>query len=67
MIEEGVRKWMPIYKKIQSGSKVVIVYCQPGEIDFVLENLEPQGLVISVSCTSEKEAKQLLAEKDWIK
>lgn len=65
--EQGVRKWIPIYKKIQAKSKAVIVYCQPDEIDFVIENLDPKGLMISVSFSSEKEARNLLSEKGWVK
>ena len=63
LAKEGVAKWIPIYKKIQSKKKSIIVYCKPEEIDFVLDNLRPEGLLISTGCSSEKEARQLLLEK----
>ena len=63
---EGVAKWIPIYRKIQAKQKAIIVYCQPNEVDFVLKNLAPKGLMISASCSSEEEAKKLLSEKGWI-
>ena len=59
--KEGALKWIPVYRKIQAKGKAIIVYCQPHEIDSVLENLAPEGLMISVSCSSEKEAKELLS------
>jgi len=61
----GVAKWFPVYRKIQAKNKAIIVYCTPQEVDLVRDNLSPEGLMISVSCRSEKEAKELLAENGW--
>ena len=58
--KQGVAKWMPIYKKIQAKKKAILVYCRPNEVDFVLENLAPEGLLIVSWCSSEKEAVELL-------
>lgn len=63
LMKEGIAKWVPIYKKIQAKKKSIIVYARPEEIDFVLKNLSPEGLLISTSCPSEKEAKRLLSKK----
>ncbi len=64
--KEGVAKWIPIYRKIQARKKAIIVYCRLDEIDLVMENLSPKGLMISVICPSEKEARELLSAKGWL-
>lgn len=64
--KEGLAKWIPLYRKIQAKKKAIIVYCKPEEVNLVLENLVPEGLMISVSCSTEKEAKELLSKKGWI-
>ena len=56
---------MPIYKKIQSKKKAAIVYCKPNEINFVLDNLSPKGLMISTVCSSQQEAEELLKHHGW--
>jgi len=66
MEREGVARWIPIYRKIQAKKKAIQVFCQPTEVDFVLENLEPEGLLIFTTCPSEKKAKELLSHKGWI-
>lgn len=65
MAKEGVVRWMPVYKKIQAKKKAIQVFCRPEEVDFVLENLEPEGLLVFTTCSSEKEAKQLLSHTGW--
>jgi hypothetical protein len=61
--KESVSRWIPLYRKIQAKKKAIIVYCQPDEVNFVLENLSPEGLLIAPMCSSEKEAVELLSEK----
>ena len=62
---EHISKWMPIYKKIQAKRKAIIVYPRVDEIDYVLDNLSSEGLLIELRCSSEKEARELLYEKGW--
>ena len=62
---EHISKWMPVYKKIQAKKKAIIVYPRVGEIDYVLDNLSPEGLLIAPRCSSKKEAQELLYEKGW--
>jgi len=66
MTREGVARWIPVYRKIQAKRKAIQVFCRPDEVDFVLENLQPEGLLIFTSCSSEKEAKELLSHSGWI-
>ncbi len=65
MVKEGVAKWIPIYRKIQAKKKAIQVFCRPDEIDFVLENLQLEGLLIFTMCSSEKKAKELLSHTGW--
>ena len=60
-----VAKWIPIYQKIQAKKKAIQVFCRPDEVDFVLENLAPEGLTIYTFCSSEKEAQRLLSLHGW--
>lgn len=62
---EGLERWIPLYKKIQSKKKAIIVYPKLNEIDTLLENLKPEGLLISVSCSSQEEAEAVLKKLGW--
>lgn len=61
----GVAKWIPLYKKIQANGKAIIVYCNPDEVTLVIDSLKPEGLLISVNCETEKEARELLNNYGW--
>ncbi|MFH1905347.1 MAG: hypothetical protein ABIK53_07505 [bacterium] len=63
--KEGIAKWIPIYKKIQAKKKAIIVYCESDEINFVLNNLSPRGLLICTRCSSQQEAEELLQHYGW--
>lgn len=65
MMKEGVTRWIPIYRKIQAKKKAIQVFCRPDEVDFVLDNLKLEGLLIFTTCCSEKEAKELLSHTGW--
>lgn len=65
MAKEGVAKWIPVYQKIQTKKKAIQVFCQPDEVDLVLDNLKPEGVLIFTTCFSEKEAKELLLHTGW--
>ncbi len=63
--QEGIGKWIPLYKKIQEKKKAIVVYPKVEEIDLVIENLKPEGLLIAMSCSSEEEAKALMKKLGW--
>jgi len=56
----GLRSWIPLYQRIQAAGKNIWVYCQPGEIDLVLENLSPEGLLIQTWADNEEDAEGLV-------
>ncbi len=62
---EGIEKWFPLYKKIQDKKKSIIVYPRADEIEMVLENLKPEGLMIRTYSNTEKEAEYILKRCGW--
>ena len=63
--ESGIARWFSLYKKIQEKKKAIIVYARIEEIDLVLENLRPEGLLISTSADSVEEADAVLKKLGW--
>lgn len=55
-------KWLPLLRRIQSKGRLLVLSCEPEEVEVLLRELEPEGLLLSVTCDSEKEAKDLLTK-----
>ncbi len=57
--------WIPEIKKIQAAGKCVYIEVVPEELEIMLENLSPEGLMYHIVAESEQEARELLklAEK----
>jgi len=54
-------KWIPMLKKIQKKGMPLIVYADdPGEVEELLTELEPEGLLISVTAESEEQARDIV-------
>jgi 5-methyltetrahydrofolate--homocysteine methyltransferase len=53
-------KWLPLLRRIQTKGKLLALNCEPWEVETLLTGLEPEGLLLSTSCSSEEEAKDLL-------
>ena len=53
-------EWIPLLQRIQAGGKLVQVYCEPWEVEILLRELAPEGLLITTSTPSEEEARDLL-------
>lgn len=64
---ESIEKWFPLYKKIQAKKKSIVVYPKIKEIEIVLENLKPEGLMIHIYPwdTSVEEAKEIMRKVGW--
>jgi hypothetical protein len=63
-------KWLPYYRRIQNAGKgVVLLGVAPKNVEHILSELSPNGLVITTHCSSEEEAKDILklAEKACVK
>lgn len=53
--------WIPMLKKIQKKKKALVVYAEnPKEVERLLEELEPEGLLISTKANSEEEADEIV-------
>ena len=63
--KESISRWFPLYQKIQAKKKSIIVYPKVEEIPLVLKNLKPEGLLIQVGCSSEDEARAVMARLGW--
>lgn len=61
--------WIPTLKKIQAAGKLIQVNIQPEELDVLLDELNPEGVMYITSCASEQDAKDLVkkAEKSYKK
>lgn len=57
--------WIPVIKKIQAAGKCVQIEVKPEELNIMLEELMPEGLMYVIYAESEEEGKALLkmAEK----
>lgn len=53
-------KWLPLLRRIQTKGKLLALGCEPWEVETLVRSLEPEGLLISTSCSSEEEARDLL-------
>ena len=58
-------EWIPLMRRIQEADKLVYVYCNSKEVETLLKELRPEGLMLTTSCSSVEEAEELLknAEK----
>jgi hypothetical protein len=63
-----VSKWIRLLRRIQAGGKLLQLYCSPGEVETLLAELEPEGLLLITHCNAEEEAKEVLAKAPrWAK
>ena len=58
--EHGMLKWLPVLKRIQEAGKLIHINVRAHEVELLLEELSPKGLMMSTYCHSEEEAKALL-------
>jgi len=53
-------EYIPLYKKIQASGKNLYLLTKPNEIEPILTELSPKGLLLSTNLDSEDDANQLL-------
>jgi hypothetical protein len=56
--------WIPVLKKIQDAGKLIQVYIEPDELDILLQELKPEGVMYLTGCNSEEQAKELLKKAE---
>ncbi len=52
--------WIEVYQKIQNAGKKIHVSITPDELDFFMNNLNPEGVMLSMSAGSIEEADAIL-------
>jgi len=57
---EPMTRWIPLLKRIQAGGKSLHLWVWPHEIQTLMEELQPEGLLLNTHVTSELEARHLL-------
>jgi len=61
-----MREWVPLLKKIQKAGKLLYISCEKKEVQYLLEELSPEGLLLETHCESIEEANELLKKvKRW--
>lgn len=63
----GSPKWFPLYKRIQDKGKLLVLQGMAKEnIEQVMDELSPRGLLISTTCDSEEEVREFLRKvEQW--
>jgi len=56
-----VTRWLPLYKQIQDGGKLVQIFARYDEVEILLQELDPRGVFIITSAPSVEAADELLA------
>lgn len=57
---ESMLKWVPLLRRIQRAGKILHLSVISEEVEPLLRELSPEGLMLSTSCDSEEDARQLL-------
>lgn len=57
-------KWIPLIKKIQQAGKLVYIDISPQELETILSEVSPKGLMIVTWSPSEEEAKALIKKAE---
>jgi len=57
---EELLQWVPLVRRIQAAGKAVQVLARPEEVEPFLREVSPKGLLITTSCRSEAEGRQLV-------
>lgn len=53
--------WLPLLRRIQARGKGLCLSCEPGEVETLTTQLEPEGLFLSTSAATPEEADALVA------
>ncbi|MBI2940158.1 MAG: hypothetical protein HYY04_06925 [Chloroflexi bacterium] len=57
----GAERWLPLLKRIQAAGRAIQYHVQPDEVELVLRELSPRGLMLVTTCATEAEARNLVA------
>ncbi|MHB1456099.1 MAG: trimethylamine corrinoid protein 2 [Armatimonadota bacterium] len=59
--------WLDIYQKCQSAGKGIQIGAEPDELDMIMEHLQPEGVMLTISADVDKESAEAIIRKvsDW--
>lgn len=57
---EDLAQWVPLIRRIQAAGKCVQLLARPEEIEPILREVPPKGLLFSTSCRTEAEGRELV-------
>jgi hypothetical protein len=55
-------QWVPLLRRIQARGRLIVALCEPWEVETLVSELEPEGLLLQTTCDSEEEARALLKQ-----
>lgn len=58
--DNSMLRWIPLLKKIQARKKSIHIEVNKNEVEPLLQELKPYGLMMRTECSNEEEAKELL-------
>jgi len=58
--------WIGLFKRIQDAGKSVLIYCPPEQVRELLQKIARDKVFLSVGCSDEKSAQQLIRELERI-
>ena len=64
---DPMSEWIPMLQKIQKARKSIICKCEKWEVEKLVKELKPEGLLVETTCGSRGEADKILKNvKKWM-
>lgn len=57
---EPMTRWVPLLRRIQAAGKSLHLHCTPPEVPVLLQELQPEGLLLATGTATEAEARDLV-------
>ncbi len=54
--------WIRLLRRIQARQKRLVLACEPDEVEALLAQLEPEGLLLQTQCATQEQAESLLRD-----
>ncbi len=58
--EAPMSQWIPLLRRIQAKGKLLVLSCEPREVETLLTELEPEGVCLQTSCPTQELAEELV-------
>ena len=56
----GTRNWLPVLRKIQAAGKCAQIQVAPEDLEFMLDNLGPEGIMYTVPAKTEYDVREIM-------